>query len=190
MQGFSIYGRLPVILQTEASECGLACLAMIAAYHGHHIDLGTLRRRHPVSLKGVTLRSLIKVAKELHFSCRALRFELDHLRQLQVPAIVHWDMDHFVVLKKVTRSHLVLHDPAYGVRRISISEVGKHLTGIAVELFRAENFVPDRGEGSTEIFNILAPYARNFAFASPGLCSLSNPRNLRHCQSILPAADH
>jgi ATP-binding cassette subfamily B protein RaxB len=142
MQGFSIHGRLPVILQTEASECGLACLAMVAAYHGHHIDLGTLRRRHPVSLKGVTLRSLIKVAKELQFSCRALRFELDNLRQLQLPAIVHWDMDHFVVLKKVTRSHLLLHDPASGLRRISISEVSKHLTGVAVELFRADNFVP------------------------------------------------
>ena len=140
MQGFNIHGRLPVILQTEASECGLACLAMIAAYHGHHIDLGTLRRRHPVSLKGVTLRSLIKVAKELYFSCRPLRFELAHLRQLQVPAIVHWDMDHFVVLKKVTRSHVVLHDPAYGVRRISISEVGRHVTGIGLELCRAESF--------------------------------------------------
>jgi ATP-binding cassette, subfamily B, bacterial CvaB/MchF/RaxB len=142
MQGFNIHHRLPVILQTEASECGLACLAMIAGYHGHRVDLGTLRRRHPVSLKGVTLKSLIQVAKELHFSCRALRFELDHIRQLQLPAILHWDMDHFVVLKKVTSTHLVLHDPAYGVRRVSISDVGRHVTGIAVELFKAENFVP------------------------------------------------
>ena len=140
MQGSSIYGRLPIILQTEASECGLACLAMIAAYHGHQIDLGTLRRRHPVSLKGVTLKSLIRVAKELHFSCRPLRIELAHLSQLQLPAIVHWDMDHFVVLKKVTRGHVVLHDPAYGVRQISISEVGKHVTGIAVELTKTEGF--------------------------------------------------
>ena len=177
MQGFSIYGRLPVILQTEASECGLACLAMVAAYHGHHIDLGTLRRRHPVSLKGVTLRSLIKVAKELQFSCRALRFELDNLRQLQLPAIVHWDMDHFVVLKKVTRSHLLLHDPASGVRRISISEVSKHLTGVAVELFRADNFVPINDKARLKIFDVLAPYARDFAFASSGLCSLYNPRD-------------
>ena len=142
MNSFGIYGRLPVIHQTEASECGLACLAMIADYHGHRIDLGTLRRRHPVSLKGVTLRSLIKVAKELHLSCRPLRFELDQLHKLQLPAIVHWDMDHFVVLKKVSGSHLVLHDPACGVRRISISEVSKHLTGIAVELFPAEGFAP------------------------------------------------
>ena len=78
MQSFSL-SRLPVVIQTEAAECGLACLAMIAGYHGHRIDLGTLRRRHPVSLKGVTLKSLIKVAKDLHFSCRALRFDLNDL---------------------------------------------------------------------------------------------------------------
>src|SRR6476619_5935229 len=146
MQGSSIYGRLPIILQTEASECGLACLAMIAAYHGHQIDLGTLRRRHPVSLKGVTLKNLIRVAKELHFSCRPLRIELTHLRQLQLPAIVHWDMDHFVVLKKVTRGHVVLHDPAYVVRQISISEVGTNVTGIAGDLTKTEGFTQIKEE--------------------------------------------
>ena len=79
MQSFGIHGGLPLILQTEAAECGLACLAMIAGYHGHQIDIGTLRRRYPISLKGATLRSLINVAKDLHFSCRSLRLEPDHL---------------------------------------------------------------------------------------------------------------
>src|SRR5262249_20373170 len=91
-------GYLPVIRQTEAAECGLACLAMISSYHGHHIDLNTLRRRHPVSLKGVTLRALVQVASQMGLACRPLRFELGHLRQLNLPTIVHWDMNHFVVL--------------------------------------------------------------------------------------------
>ena len=82
----------------------------------------------------------MSIAKNLQFSCRALRFEMDHLRQLQLPAIVHWDMDHFVVLKKATRNQVILHDPAVGVRRISISEAAKHLTGIALELFPSEGF--------------------------------------------------
>jgi ATP-binding cassette subfamily B protein RaxB len=81
---FSGRGRLPVIQQTEAAECGLACLAMIASYHGHNIDLNTLRRRHPVSLKGVTLRALIQVASLMNFACRPLRFELDHLPKLSM----------------------------------------------------------------------------------------------------------
>lgn len=51
--------RLPIILQTEAAECGIACLAMVASFFGHRIDIDTLRRRHPVSLKGMTLRGLI-----------------------------------------------------------------------------------------------------------------------------------
>ncbi len=57
--------RLPLILQTENAECGLACLAMVAGYHGHRVDLNTLRRRHPVSLKGVTLKALMLLASHL-----------------------------------------------------------------------------------------------------------------------------
>jgi ATP-binding cassette, subfamily B, bacterial CvaB/MchF/RaxB len=158
------FGRVPVVMQTEAAECGIACLAMIAGYHGHRIDLGTLRRRHPVSLKGVTLKSLMKVARDLHFSCRALRLDLGDLSALQLPAILHWDMDHFVVLKKVTRSHLVLHDPAYGVKRLSISEAGKHLTGIALELFPVEGF-SKKDDTARLKFSSLWPHIRGSSVA-------------------------
>jgi ATP-binding cassette subfamily B protein RaxB len=134
--------RLPVIQQTEAAECGLACLAMISSYHGHRIDLNTLRRRHPVSLKGVTLRAMIQVASQMQLACRPVRFELDHLRQLNLPTIVHWDMNHFVVLKSVTRRGIVVHDPASGERFFPITEASKHLTGVALELSPAEGFLP------------------------------------------------
>src|SRR5213078_4138264 len=119
---FGSRGYLPVIQQTEAAECGLACLAMISSYHGHRIDLNTLRRRHPISLKGVTLRGLIQVANQLHLGCRAIRFELAHLSLILVPAIVHWDMNHFVVLKSVTRRGIEIHDPAGGERFFLMSE--------------------------------------------------------------------
>ena len=115
-------GYLPVIRQTEAAECGVACLAMISSYHGHRIDLNTLRRRHPVSLRGVTLRAMIQVASQMGFACRPLRFELGHLRQLHLPTIVHWDMNHFVVLKSVTGQGIVIHDPASGERFFPIAE--------------------------------------------------------------------
>src|SRR6516164_5286019 len=135
-------GRLPVIQQTEAAECGLACLAMISSYHGHRIDLNTLRRRHPVSLKGVTLRALIQVASQMRFVSRPVRFELDHLKRLQTPTIVHWDMNHFVVLKSVTRRGILIHDPASGQRFFPIAEASKHLTGVAVKLSPSEGFQP------------------------------------------------
>ena len=139
---FGSRGYLPVIQQTEAAECGLACLAMISSYYGHRIDLNTLRRRHPVSLKGVTLRALIQVATQMHFACRALRFELGHLKQLHLPAIVHWDMNHFLVLKSVTKRGIVVHDPASGERFFPIVEASKHLTGVALELSPSEGFLP------------------------------------------------
>ena len=134
--------RLPLIRQTEAAECGLACIAMVASYHGHRIDLNTLRRQHPVSMKGATLRNLIQVAGHLHMAARPLRFELEHLRQLRLPAIVHWDMNHFVVLKAVTGKDIVVHDPATGAKTVPLATASKHLTGVALELSPAEGFAP------------------------------------------------
>lgn len=114
---------------------------MISSYHGHRIDLNTLRRRHPVSLKGVTLRALIQVASQMQLACRPLRFELGQLRQLRLPAIVHWDMNHFLVLKSVTRKGILVHDPASGEKFFPIAEASKHLTGIALELSPSEGFL-------------------------------------------------
>jgi ATP-binding cassette subfamily B protein RaxB len=139
---FKNRGHLPVIHQTEAAECGLACLAMVASYHGHRIDLNTLRRRYPVSLKGVTLRAVIHVASQLHLASRAIRFELEHLRSLRLPAIVHWDMNHLVVMKCVTRRGITVHDPAGGQRSFSLAEASKHLTGVALELSPSDDFLP------------------------------------------------
>jgi ATP-binding cassette subfamily B protein RaxB len=141
---FSGGRRLPLVLQTEAAECGLACLAMIAGYHGHDLDLNTLRRRYPVSLKGVTLKALMVLASHLKLASRPLRFDLPHIRDLRLPAIVHWDMNHFVVLKKVTAKAVVVHDPTCGERRYPLNEASRHLTGVALELTPADGFAPKR----------------------------------------------
>ncbi len=129
---FSGKRRLPVTLQTEMAECGLACLAMVASYHGHEIDLNTLRRLYPISLRGTTLHTLMQTADKMDFACRPLRLELDQLDQLRTPTILHWDMNHFVVLKSVSKNHIVIHDPAQGMRKININEVSKHFTGVAL----------------------------------------------------------
>ncbi len=115
--------RSPVILQTEATECGLACLAMVAGQYGHRIDLPSMRRRFSISLKGATLKSLISIAQALHLQTRPLKLGLEHLGDLKLPCVLHWDMNHFVVLKAVRRSSVVILDPAVGERMLSI-EVG------------------------------------------------------------------
>src|SRR5690606_13610580 len=104
--------RVPLVLQTEAAECGLACLATVASYHGRRIDLAVLRRRHGVSLKGATLASLIDVAHRLGLATRAVRLDLDEVGNLRTPCVLHWNLDHFVVLRRARGKALIVHDPA------------------------------------------------------------------------------
>ncbi len=132
--------RVPSILQTEAAECGLACLAMVAGYWGHRIDLANMRRRFSVSLKGATLKSLIAMAQPMALQARPLKLDLDNLSHLKLPCIVHWNMNHFVVLTTVDRTGVVIHDPAVGVRRLPMEEVSRHFTGIALELTPSAEF--------------------------------------------------
>ncbi|HZT55679.1 MAG TPA: cysteine peptidase family C39 domain-containing protein, partial [Burkholderiaceae bacterium] len=134
--------RLPLILQTEAAECGLACIAMVAAQHGLRSDLPTLRQRFPMSLKGATMADLVRLAGHLQLNARALRAEMAHLPDLVTPCILHWDLNHFVVLKEVSRGVAVIHDPARGVRRLSLAEVSKHFTGVVLELTPQADFRP------------------------------------------------
>lgn len=129
--------KLPIVLQTEAAECGLACLVMISAFHGHRVDLASLRRRYPVSLKGTTLTSLIDVASRMELASRALRLELEDLKKLKLPCIIHWNLDHFVVLRKVGTRSIWIHDPAHGVRKVSLKEASGAFTGVALELWPA-----------------------------------------------------
>jgi ATP-binding cassette subfamily B protein RaxB len=134
--------RARPMLQSEAAECGLACVAMVAAHYGHKVNIGGLRRRFPISMKGATLAELINVASELELSARALRCELDEIGQLQTPAILHWDLNHFVVLEKVSGSKATLLDPATGRKTVGRDELNRHFTGVALELTPTAAFKP------------------------------------------------
>ena len=130
------------ILQSEAGECGLACLAMVAKAHGLYLDMADLRRRFPLSLKGSNLQQIIGYAAALQFSSRPVRLELDELAQLQRPCILHWDLNHFVVLKAVGRRSITILDPAVGLRKLPLAEVSRHFTGVALELTPNADFKP------------------------------------------------
>lgn len=138
---FGFGRRLPVILQSEAAECGLACLAMILAFHGHPIDLAVLRRRHAISLKGTTLRHLMEIAGATGLSARALRLEIADLSRLRLPCILHWELNHFVVLERIDLKTAVIHDPGRGRRTLPLSAVSKSFTGIALETLPSDVFV-------------------------------------------------
>jgi ATP-binding cassette, subfamily B, bacterial CvaB/MchF/RaxB len=125
--------RVPVILQSEAPECGIACLAMVSSFHGHLTDLSAMRMRLSPSLKGVTLKHLSQAAESMGLVARGVQAPLEALGKLTLPAVLHWDMNHFVVLTKISGKNLIVHDPARGQRKLSLSEASKHYTGIAME---------------------------------------------------------
>ena len=137
---FGVGSQLPLILQTEATECGLACLGMVASYHGYRTDLASLRRKFSISLKGVTLSGLMQIAHRLELATRPLKLDLDHLSQLKLPCVLHWNFNHFVVLKEVGIKSVTIHDPAFGIRKLSFEELSKSFTGVALEVWPNSGF--------------------------------------------------
>lgn len=129
-----------MIYQSEAAECGLASMAMIANYHGHKIDLTTLRNSYSVSFKGANLQQLMSLANQLELASRALKLELEDLKNLKTPCILHWEINHFVVLKKVHRNSITILDRALGERKFTLREVDKAFTGVALELSPTNGF--------------------------------------------------
>jgi ATP-binding cassette subfamily B protein RaxB len=134
--------RVPVILQSEAPECGIACLAMVASFHGYLTDLSAMRVRLSPSLKGVTLKNVAQIAEGMGLTARGVQAPLEALGKLQLPAVLHWDMNHFVVLVAMKGRKLVIHDPARGRRVMPIDESSRHYTGVAMEFAPTASFKP------------------------------------------------
>src|SRR5471032_909964 len=147
--------RLPVILQTEAAECGLACLGMIAGFHNFRVDLPALRARFSVSLKGTTLDSLIRMAHALKLGSRPVKLDIDQLDRLSLPCVLHWNFNHFVVLHKIGARTAVIHDPAFGARTVGQEELSRCFTGVALELWPAPDFEPQAAAPSLALRSLL-----------------------------------
>ena len=140
----SVRRPVPVILQTETAECGLACLAMIAGYFGKKANLLTLRQQFGTSSRGATLETLTGIASGLGMGYRALSLEVEETGQLKLPCIIHWDFNHFVVLVKISGNRFTLHDPARGKRVVSRELFAKSFTGVALELWPEAGFVAEK----------------------------------------------
>jgi len=141
---FGFRHKVPQIIQTEAAECGLACLAMVCGYHGKHVDLQSLRQRFGISSRGATLRTLMDIATSVELKSRALKLDIDELNALKTPCILHWDLNHFVVLVAVKQGKVIINDPAFGQRSLGIREVSEHFTGVALELWPDSGFTSEK----------------------------------------------
>ena len=162
----------PLVLQTEAAECGLACLAMIAGRYGHRFDIMALRQRFSVSIRGMTLRDLVQIASQLSLATRAIRAEPNHLRQMRLPCILHWDHSHFVVLSRVGPRRATILDPAVGRRSVTLSELDQHFTGVVLEAWPACAFEPRVERLRVHIWELLRR-ADGFASAAVRVLTMS-----------------
>lgn len=141
---FSLRRSVPLILQSEISECGLASMAMIASYHGHKVDMSAMRKRFTAGLKGMHVQDLINLGDQMGLASRALQCSLEEVDQLRFPCILHWNMNHFVVLTKVVKrgvsQRYFINDPATGKRELNQQEFSNHFTGICLELSPTSGF--------------------------------------------------
>jgi len=133
--------RLPMVMQDADGECGLACLVMVAQWHGHRLDLNYLRNAFPTTRQGLNLANVSRVAGQLNFACRGLHVDtLDELALVRRPAILHWDRNHFVVLESIRYGRYTIHDPAGGVRTYGTAEFERHFSGALLELQPSDSF--------------------------------------------------
>lgn len=158
--------KIPVILQSEISECGLASLCMLMNYHGSRVDLSSLRKQNSIPLSGMSALDIKNIAKKYRLNATVYRLELENIHTLKLPVILHWDMNHFVVLTKIKKKSLLIHDPSLGKLKLSKSEFSLHFTGIAIELEPAADYQNIRLTGALSLKNLLAntPKIKSFLF--------------------------
>ncbi|MEM9208037.1 MAG: peptidase domain-containing ABC transporter [Pseudomonadota bacterium] len=148
--------RLPVYFQSTASDCGRTAVRMIADYYRvGDVAVAT------GSDRGVRLADVIGLASQAGLQTRALRLSLREIGRLRTPAILHWKLNHFVVLAGCRRQGCLIHDPSCGRRIVSQDDINRCFTGVALELRPAPDFVPERGRPY--------PRLRDFASAFTGL---------------------
>lgn len=139
--------------QSESAECGLVCVAIVLETMGSATDLRELRQRHYVSSRGTSLRELAEIASANALSSRAIRCDLHELANLKCPAILHWGLQHYVVLNRVKGKFISITDPALGLRKLLIDEVSRHFSGVALELSPAPDFKRKTKKSELSLFS-------------------------------------
>lgn len=147
--------KLPMIFQEEMAECAHACIAMIAYFWGCKLNLMTLRQLHQTSMRGTNMLQMNQMFEQLGFKTRVLRVLLHDLCKVKTPAILHWNHNHFVVLKKVKRHAIVVHDPVLGVRIYQHKEALRFFSGIVLEIEKAEHITRVNQSSQLTILTLL-----------------------------------
>ena len=138
--------RVPYVAQMEAVECGAACLAMVLAHHGHHVPLSEVRETCAVSRDGVNALAILRAAENYGLNAKAYRAELKGLEQVALPAILHWNFSHFVVLERLARDGGArVVDPAQG--RIGWQALEGQVGDFIAVVYQGNLWLVDSGSG-------------------------------------------
>jgi len=141
---------------------------MVMRHFGSLVSLYELRSRFPIHRGGATLAQIAGYAKEVGFAVRGLKLECGELGSLKTPAVLHWDLDHFVVLQGLRGRRLVIADPAVGLQALSLDEVSRHFTGVALELWPGREHTPlqhtTRRLGLRQIWKEVSGSTQNIAW--------------------------
>lgn len=124
---------LPLIFQTERTDCALSCIAMIANFHNIPLKLAELKNIYPQYKKGMNLNDVYDVLDNSGMDVRVLSVDNDELDKVKLPCILHWDGNHFVVLKKIINNKFIIHDPERGILKLGGVKFFEHFTGIVIE---------------------------------------------------------
>ncbi|ARD59178.1 colicin V synthesis protein [Kosakonia radicincitans DSM 16656] len=152
---FSIRNKVPVIIQSEAAECGNACLSMICGYYGKNIDLFNFRNRYGSPAQGATLTDLNQVAQTTGLKTRALSLDMDEIKELRLPCVLHWSLNHFVVLVAIKGKRFVINDPAMGRRVIHQKEMSENFSGIALEAWPDSHFTQEKQRSRLNLLDLM-----------------------------------
>jgi ABC-type bacteriocin/lantibiotic exporter with double-glycine peptidase domain len=137
------YVKVPVMMQMEALECGAASLAMILSYYGKWIPLEQVRADCGVSRDGSSAKNILRAARLYGLKAQGYKYEVEDIKKVKYPCIIHWNFNHFVVLNGFKKSKAIINDPARGTVEISMEEFDKAFTGICLQFELGEQFVPD-----------------------------------------------
>ncbi len=134
--------RVPTVLQMSMIECGPACLAMILNYFEHGIHLSEIRQQFSLGRDGTNAHDIAKVAQNYNLDVKAYSIEPEQLNQISLPAIAHWDFNHFVVIENVTATGVSLINPASGPQNLSFADFSKSFTGVILTFKPNKHFQP------------------------------------------------
>jgi len=153
--------RFPLVRQIDEMDCGAACLAMVCRYFGRSVSLARIRRLVHTSLDGTSLRALCHAAEELGLAARSVKTSSPRLDQMPLPAIVHWEGNHWLVLYDVDEKRVHVADPAVGLRRLGRAEFDKKWSGYSALFDYTEAF--EKAPEGTASLAWIWPFFRPFA---------------------------